>query len=80
MPEHCLHDRFGGKVDVTRLTDRGRFLAHVTIFCQQCGEPFHFSGVDRQAVPSGDHPTTSLDRTTLRTPIEPKGLILIRGH
>ena len=75
----CQHERFAGDVQVTRLTERGRFLAHIEIRCAQCHETFHFTGAERNPFPSADHPTTDLDRSVLRVPIEPKGFISIRG-
>jgi hypothetical protein len=75
----CAHNRFAGDVKVTRLTERGRFLAHIEIRCAECQEAFRFTGAERLAAPSIDHPTANLDRTVLRVPIDPKGFIYIRG-
>lgn len=67
----CLHTRFGGATKVNYLDDVGRWIAEITIECEQCGEKFRWSGV-----PSGFdvlRPMSSIDGLELRAPIEPQG-------
>ena len=75
----CLHNRLEGDVKVTRLAERGRFMAYISIRCAECKEVFRFTGAEQQAAPSLDRPTTVLDRTKLRVPIDPKGFLFLRG-
>jgi len=67
----CQHMQFTADVVVDRVTDdAGRprnFVAEVTIRCQDCGEPFHFVGVE--AGLSFHRPTVGVGATTLHAPI-----------
>jgi hypothetical protein len=66
----CEHHNFSANVSVARLEDTGRFLAHVTVFCTDCSEPFQFAGL-----PAGLHlngATVSLDGLEARLAICPK--------
>lgn len=45
MGEKCVHMNFNAIVEVNRLEDTGRFMADITIKCDDCGEPFQFLGV-----------------------------------
>jgi hypothetical protein len=63
----CEHLNFKAKVIVNRLKDSKRFIADITINCDDCGEPFRFLGL-----PCGldlDGCTVSVDGTELRTAI-----------
>jgi hypothetical protein len=42
----CKHMNFGASVAVARLEDTGRFMAEVTVKCEDCGEPFQFLGLE----------------------------------
>lgn len=51
------------------LSDTGRTVAEVDIRCQRCGEPYRFLGAPIGLAVTG--PTTNVDGTELRIPIEP---------
>ena len=42
----CPHMNFAANVTVNRLEDTGRFIAEVTINCEDCGEKFQFLGLE----------------------------------
>ena len=42
----CKHMNFSASVNVARLEDTGRFMAEVTVKCEDCGEPFQFLGLE----------------------------------
>lgn len=42
----CKHMNFAASVKVARLEDTGRFMAEVTVKCEDCGEPFQFLGLE----------------------------------
>lgn len=73
MKTDCEHEEFSAKIATARLTDdSGRvrnFVAEISINCSQCGEPFHFIGVD--AGFAFRCPTVNVDATTLHAPIAP---------
>lgn len=39
---NCLHERFSAEVDVTKFSNG--YGATVRLACEQCGEPFRFTG------------------------------------
>jgi len=69
----CPHENFAADVAVGRITDDGgrvhSFLAEVTVRCLDCGEPFHFLGLE--AGLSFTRPTVDVAATTLHAPIAP---------
>lgn len=42
----CKHENFRANVRVARLEDTGRFIAEITVNCDQCGIPFQFMGLE----------------------------------
>jgi hypothetical protein len=42
----CKHENFRANVRVARLEDTGRFIAEITVNCDQCGVPFQFLGLE----------------------------------
>ena len=69
----CRHEQFAAQVNVGRIVHEDqpiRFIADITITCEQCREPFRFLGVE-----SGLHferPSVSIDGLELHAPIEPE--------
>ena len=70
-PTPCAHENFSASVAVSRLVDTGRFIADVTIKCDQCGQPFQFIGLN-PGVSTRD-PMVSPDGLEARLPICPEG-------
>lgn len=67
----CKHERFFCNVNVNRIEDIGRFMADITVKCEDCGTPFRFIGL-----PAGmdyNSPCVSVDGCEGRFPIHPKG-------
>jgi len=69
MTTACKHMNFDARVEVARLEDTGRFMAHVTIKCAECGEPFQFLGIEPGLNMRGA--TVSIDGTEARMAIHP---------
>jgi len=72
----CRHLRFAAQVDVNRVgegeTADGMpraYVADVRVSCEDCGEPFRFTGL--RAGLSFAHPMVSVDETELHAPIRP---------
>jgi hypothetical protein len=42
----CKHEGFDITTNINFLADRGKWMAEVTIKCNQCGEPFQWLGPD----------------------------------
>ena len=68
----CPHQDFDAVVEVARLIDSGKFLAHVRLTCAACGERMRFVGVERAGV-SFHQPAVSVDECELLAPVEPEG-------
>lgn len=76
LDQPCEHKDFLADVNVNRLGTEDSadgmpiaYSADVRIRCDQCGEPFRFSGL--RAGLSFAHPMVSADETELRAPIRP---------
>jgi hypothetical protein len=74
LDKPCPHEHFAAQVDVQRLTDTDdgpvtAYIAEVTVTCEDCDEPFRWTGVP--AGFSGAHPTCSIDEKTLNAPMRP---------
>lgn len=67
----CKHMSFHAQVNVTRLEDTGKFLAHITIKCDDCGKAFQFRGL--QPGVDTDGARVSLDGLEARIAICPEG-------
>ena len=71
----CTHEHFSANITVDRLqrseTDPEivGYSADITVNCDDCGEPFRWSGV--QAGVSQQRPMCSVDETELRAPLRP---------
>lgn len=63
----CPHENFHAQVNVTRISDSGRFMADITIKCVACGEPFRFLGLPAGMDPNGA--AVSVDGTEMRVAI-----------
>lgn len=66
----CKHEDFFCKVDVNRMEDSGRFMADLTVKCNQCQQPFHFQGVTEFGL-LWTAPSLNFDSTELHLPIAP---------
>jgi hypothetical protein len=71
----CEHFNFYVAAKCLRLTDGDDgpvigFTADLRVFCQDCGMPFSWKGVEWGI--SNATPRTSIDGTELRAPIEPQ--------
>jgi hypothetical protein len=70
----CEHPNFAATVTVNRLEDSGRFVADVSVRCEDCGTPFRFIGL-----PTGldlDGASVSVGGTEARLAIAPKGEVI----
>jgi hypothetical protein len=71
----CPHGRFVASVKVGRITRSDddptviAYMADVTVACEQCEEPFRWSGVP--AGMSYHHPMVSPNEIELRAPLRP---------
>ena len=70
----CVHEDFHADFNVGRIEpdETGMpkaFIAEIGIHCNQCGEPFRFTGC--QAGLSFAHPMVDVAETTLNAPIRP---------
>lgn len=71
--DKCLHENFYSSVGINRLVENEgdsnptRFTADIRINCTDCGEKFHFIGVDHGLSPH--KPTVEIGGCELRIPI-----------
>ena len=70
----CQHEEFHANVEVTRLSDTGRFTADVRIKCKVCDLPFRFIGLPAGLDLNGA--ATNPDATEARLAIAPKGQVI----
>ncbi|MYV56468.1 hypothetical protein [Streptomyces sp. SID3212] len=71
----CPHLDFAAYVAVNRLTAADDdptvvgYSADITVECDDCGEPFRWTGLDAGVSPAG--PTCSVDEKTMCAPLRP---------
>ena len=71
----CPHENFGAAVDITRLTEAegdtapGAYSAAIRAWCEDCGEPFRWIGLQAGMHPG--RPMVSVDETEMRAPLRP---------
>ena len=70
----CPHENFGASVEVNRLTaedstEPGGYSADIRAWCEDCGEPFRWIGLQAGLMPS--RPMVSVDETELHAPLRP---------
>jgi len=69
----CKHMNFKAMVKVARLEDTGKFMAEMTIECDDCHLPFQFVGLEPGLHMNGA--TVSLDGLEGRFAIAPQGSV-----
>lgn len=68
----CAHEGFDANVSVARFEDRpGKFMAHITVKCNQCQQPMCFVGLPMGLALNGA--AVSVDRTEARLAMTPQG-------
>ncbi|WP_053130878.1 hypothetical protein [Pseudomonas sp. MIACH] len=67
----CKHEDLKATVGVTRIENKGRFMAEISIVCMQCGVPMQFMGLEPGL--NYDGATVSLDGLEARIGIHPRG-------
>jgi|SRR6516225_1265828 len=71
----CPHEDFAASVEVNRITRSDDdptvvgYSAEITVRCDQCGEPFRWTGV--RAGLSPKEPMCNVDETVLIAPLRP---------
>lgn len=74
MPaDRCTHMNFRAAVEVARLEDSGRFMAHVRVICAECGLPFQFNGLETGIDLNGAR--VGVDGLEARLSISPQGSV-----
>lgn len=68
----CQHENFDAAVAVTRIVDKGRFLAEIKIKCRDCGVPMQFMGLNEGL--NYNQASVSLDGLEARIGIYPQGV------
>jgi hypothetical protein len=70
----CPHEDFHVQANIGRIEPDSNgmpkaFICEISVSCQQCGEPFRFTGVP--AGLSFAHPMVDVAETTLHAPVRP---------
>lgn len=69
----CKHDNFQSNVAIVKLSESGKIVAEIRIYCVDCGLPMQFKGLPAGYNVNGA--TTSIDALELRIGICPQGEI-----
>lgn len=66
---NCQHTNFSATVQISNLSDTGRWMSEIKISCAECGVPFAFKGLPIGA--NLDGAAVSADGTEARIAVEP---------